>query len=337
MPRVSILLPVRNAAATLPAALASLAGQTFTDCELVAVDDGSSDASADLVESFKPAYPVRLVRFEEPRGLVSALQAGLAAARGDLIARMDADDVCHPERMRRQVEMLHEQPDIGVSATRVRFGGDPAAAAGYARYVEWTNSLLTHEEIALARFRESPLAHPSVMFRRELVDRHGGYRQGDFPEDYELWLRWMEAGVRFAKTHETLLAWNDPPERLSRVHPSYRPAAFYALKAEYLARWLAVHNPHYPRVWVIGAGRVTRRRVDYLCRHGVEVEAYLDIDSRKVGLSYHGAPVLHHDDLPAAGRCFVLPFVANTGAAEYLAQLLQSRGYVRGRDFIEAA
>ena len=103
----------------------------------------------------------------------------------------------------------------------------------------WTNGLLTHEEIALARFVESPLAHPSVMFRRSLVERWGGYAEGAFPEDYELWLRWLDAGVRMEKLADPLLIWNDSPTRLSRRDPRYAAEAFYRVKARYLARWLA--------------------------------------------------------------------------------------------------
>ena len=90
----------------------------------------------------------------------------------------------HRTTRRGQRRHLDARPEIGLVASRVRFGGDPDRAAGYARYVGWTNRLLTHEQISLARFVESPLAHPSVMFRRTLVERWGGYADGDFPEDY---------------------------------------------------------------------------------------------------------------------------------------------------------
>jgi glycosyltransferase involved in cell wall biosynthesis len=339
-PLVSILLPVRDGAATLPAALASLRAQTFTDCELIAVDDHSRDATPELLassSSFPYAYSHMAISVWEAGGLVAALQAGLDRARGRFIARMDADDVCHPDRLRLQVERLRAEPDLGVVGCRVAFGGDRQRQAGYARYVDWINRLLTHDEMALARFRESPLAHPSVMFRRELLERHGGYREGPFPEDYELWLRWFEAGVRFAKVPETLLTWNDPPDRLSRRHPNYALANFYAVKAEYLARWLVAHNPHHPDIVVVGAGRITRRRVEVLMAQGVRVRAWADLDPRKIGQRHHDAPVIHHDDLPLPGRAFIVPFVGAIGAAEHIRALLASRGYVAGRDYIEAA
>lgn len=342
-PLVSILLPVRNAAATLPAALASLAAQTFRDSEIVAIDHGSTDGSSDLLSAAATDHSTIAqlrncaIAQESVMGLAGALNAGLALCRGRFIARMDADDVCHPERLRLQAERLLAEPGLGVVGCRVAFGGDRARRAGYARYVDWINRLLDHDDMALARFRESPLAHPSVMFRRELLERHGGYREGPFPEDYELWLRWFEAGVRFAKVPETLLTWNDSPDRLSRRHPNYALENFYRVKADYLARWLAEHNPFHPDIVVIGAGRVTRRRVELLMAHGVRVRLWADLDAGKIGHRYHGAPVVHHDDLPGPGRAFIVPYVGAIGAAEHLRALLESRGHVRGRDFIEAA
>src|SRR6185436_16591977 len=108
-----------------------------------------------------------------------------------------------------------ENRPIGLVGCLVEFGGDRSASEGYALHVDWINALTTPDEIALNRFVESPLAHPSVMFRRELVEKHGGYRAGDFPEDYELWLRWMEAGARMGKVPRVLLTWQDGPGRLS--------------------------------------------------------------------------------------------------------------------------
>jgi glycosyltransferase involved in cell wall biosynthesis len=331
-PRVSVLLPIRNAHPTLDAALESLREQTRVDFEIVAVDDGSDDGTEGRLDEWARVEPRLRVIHQSPLGLVAALNRGLAAARGDLIARMDADDTCHPERLARQADFLTGHADAGVVACRVAFGG---TAAGYARHVDWVNGLLTHDEMALARFRESPLAHPSVMFRRDLTAAHGGYRAGDFPEDYELWLRWFDAGVRFAKLPETLLTWNDPPGRLSRADPRFRVEKFYAIKAGYLARWLAAHNPRHPHVVVVGGGRITRRRVDLLKREGIVVDAWADLDPRKIGQVYDGAPVIHHDAIPR--DAFVVPYVGSVGAAEHIRALLESQGRMAGRDFIEAA
>lgn len=336
-PRVSVLLPVRNGRATLARALQSLLDQTLEDFEVIAIDDGSTDQTWDVLQEHarqdRRIWPERT----GPKGLVPALDMAVEKARAPYLARMDCDDLCLPERLELQAAHLDAHPETGLVACRVAFGGDRRAAAGYARYVDWTNTLLDHDQISLARFRESPLAHPSVMFRASLVRDYGGYRLGDFPEDYELWLRWLEQGVRMAKLDQELLVWNDPPHRLSRTHQRYDPQAFYRIKAEYLGRWLARNNPLHPEVAIIGSGRTSRKRADLLLEHGVRITAYIDIDPRKIGHVIHGIPVLHRDEIPGPGQCFAVSYVGSHGADQDIGDFLQARGFLPGRDFILAA
>lgn len=336
-PLISVVMPVRDGAATLPAALDSILRQTEPAWELLAVDDGSTDGSSEILAAYaRRDHRIRVLHAAR-RGLVPALNAGLQAAAGSMIARLDADDVCREDRLARQRRHLAAHPETGLVASRVSFGGDPVRAGGYARYVAWTNRLLTHEAIALARFVESPFAHPSVMFRREIVERWGGYAEGDFPEDYDLWLRWLEAGVRMAKLPAVLLTWNDSATRLSRRDPRYTSEAFYRLKARYLARWLATHNPHHPAVLLWGAGRVTRKRARSLLVHGVTVEAFIDIDPRKVGRVVAGRRIVDANALPPAGKAFVVSYVGSAGAREEIEGRLQLRGYRPGREYVLAA
>ena len=214
-------MPAFNAAPTLARCLESIQNQTWEDWEMVVADDGSSDETPRLLASVARREP-RLRVISLPRaGIVPALNAALALARGRFIARMDADDESHPERLSTQIRWLEENPGWGVVGSLVEFGGNRLQAGGYALHVDWLNELVTPEEIALNRFIESPFAHPSVMFRRELVQRHGAYRDGNFPEDYELWLRWQEAGVQMGKVPRALLTWHDPPGRLSRTDGRY--------------------------------------------------------------------------------------------------------------------
>jgi glycosyltransferase involved in cell wall biosynthesis len=334
---ISVVMPVHNGASTVAAAIDSLLRQTESAWELVAVDDGSTDGSGALLQACaRRDQRIRVVRTER-RGVVAALNAGLSGATAPLIGRLDADDVCLPERLARQCRHLEVHPEVGLVASRVLFGGDPERAAGYARYVDWTNRLLTHEDISLGRFVESPLAHPSVVFRRALVERWGGYAEGDFPEDYELWLRWLQAGVRMEKLAEPLLVWNDSPTRLSRSDRRYAREAFYRVKARYLARWLAAHNARHPAVTVWGAGRITRKRAQHLLDQGIDVEAFVDVDPLKVGRRLGGRPVLSPERLPGPGASFVVSYVASSDARELIEARLQAVGYRPGVDYIAAA
>lgn len=325
-----------NCAATLNAALHSVSTQTERNQEIIVVDDGSTDETLCLLHEFQRREPRLRVVARPHRGIVSALNAGLAVCRARYIARMDGDDWSYPERFRRQADYLDSHPDIGLVACRVDFGGDRQACAGYAHHVDWVNSLLAPSQIALNRFVESPLPHPSVMFRRNLTDALGAYREGSFPEDYELWLRWMEAGVRMAKLPDRLVVWNDLSNRLSRTDPRYDLHAFYRCKTSYLSRWLGRHNPRHPRITVWGAGRETRKRAEYLVAYGIDIERYVDIDPRKIGQAIHGRPVIDEADLPGPEQCFVVSYVSSRGARDDIRQRLAAAGFTEGLHFILA-
>lgn len=327
-------MPVRNAAATLAQALGSIMNQTLNDWELIAVDDGSTDDTAAMLEEFSRRDP-RVKLIHKPlQGIAKALQTGCTAAAGRWIARMDADDTMHPERLAAQLEHAMRHPDLDVVSCLVAYGG---STAGYAAHVDWINSLRTPEEIALRRFIESPVAHPSVMFRRDLLERHGGYRDGNFPEDYELWLRWLDAGARFGKVPRELLLWNDPSSRLSRNDPRYAVDNFYRTKCHYLARWLRENVDPKRNLWLWGAGRITRRRFDALEAEGCRFEGFIDVDPKKSNRHRDGRRVRMADNLPEIEDSFIVTGVGNRGAREKIHVFLTTRGWIEGRDFIMAA
>jgi glycosyltransferase involved in cell wall biosynthesis len=170
---ISILMPFRNAEATLAETLASIAAQSLSEWELVAVDDGSEDRSAEMVRAFA-AREGRTVLVEPGRvGLVAALNLGLERCAFPLVARMDADDVMHPERLADQRAWLEDRPDHSVAGSLVELFSDEPVTEGSLEYIRWQNGCRTSVDIANERYVESPLAHPSVMFRREAVPRCG--------------------------------------------------------------------------------------------------------------------------------------------------------------------
>lgn len=331
---ISIVMPLRDAAATVRHTLESIVEQTLRDWELVAVDDGSVDDTAEIVRTFARADSrIRLISTPQ-QGIARALQDGCEAAAGGWIARMDGDDWMHPERLAAQREFSRENPQLDVISCQVRYGGD---APGYAAHVGWLNRLLTPEEISLRRFVEAPVAHPSVLFRRNLIDKHGGYRDGGFPEDYELWLRWLEAGACFGKVPRELIVWNDPPDRLSRTDPRYSVGNFYQMKCGYLARWLRANVDPARELWLWGAGRVTRRRFDALEQAGLRFEGFIDVDAKKANRHRDGCQVVMAEALPQRERAFVIVGVGNRGARDLTTAHITAHGLIEGRDFLLAA
>jgi len=332
---ISILMPVYNGEKFLVEAIQSVIYQTEQDWELIAVDDGSTDETGRVLAWFAENEPRVRVLTRPHEGIVAALNAGLAICSGELVARMDADDRCAPERLARQKTFMQANPNIGLVASRVLYDGDEKEFRGFSLFVDWTNTLLDPSDIYLNRFVESPLVHPSVCFRKSLVLECGGYRDGPFPEDYELWLRMMQAGIRLAKLPEDLLWWRERAGRLTRVDDRYQVDAFYACKTEYLARWLKRKGITHVMIW--GAGRTSRKRSELLLDKGFQIVAYIDIDPRKIGQLIDRRPVMAMADLPVPGKCFVLSYVASRGARMAIETFLHKRGYQVGKHYLMSA
>jgi glycosyltransferase involved in cell wall biosynthesis len=332
IPAVSVLLPVRDALSTLGACLDSLAAQTLHDHEVVAVDDGSEDGSAEILKDRSRRDPRVRLLLGARLGLVSALNTALAAARAPLVARMDADDECSPQRLALQKARLDADATTDVLGCRVRLAG--AGSEGLQAYVDWQNGLLDHDAIARDRFVESPLVHPSVMMRKEALRSLGGWRDFDGPEDYDLWLRAFEAGHRFAKLEDVVLSWRDSPRRLTRTDPRYAPGCFQALKLEALRRGPLAGGRE---VVLWGAGRVGKSWARALRGAGHEVVAFVEVDPRKIGTTLGDAPVV---DVAAAGAWrgpLHLAAVGQKGARARIREEAARRGLEEGRDLVAVA
>jgi glycosyltransferase involved in cell wall biosynthesis len=200
-PRVSVVMPLYNAARHLPQSLDSVLAQTFTDFEIIAVDDGSSDRTLKILREYEARDPRLRVLSRPNTGIVGALNDGLSMARPPLIARMDGDDVCLPTRFERQVAYMDEHPEcvlLGSQVLLIDDDGSPICPHPQTRYA--------HGEIDDAHLGTGwPVVHPSIMLRKAAVERVGRYReQYKWLEDLDLFLRLAEIG-KLANLRETLL------------------------------------------------------------------------------------------------------------------------------------
>ncbi len=271
MPDLSVLLPVRDAAPWLPSSLASLARQTFRDFEVIAVDDGSRDDSGGILERFAAADPRFRVIHTPPRGLPLALAAALERAGAPLLARQDADDLSHRDRLGAQREFLRAHRQVAVVGCRVRLFPRAAVGTGMRRWAQWHNRLLTHEAMAREAWIDSPLAHGSALMRRAPIERAGGWIERGWPEDLDLWLRLIRSGGRLAKLPATLYGWRQHPGSATRRDPRYAPERFVALKIASLRHGLlrARHT-----VRLVGVGRSLERWRGALEQDGFHVEVH---------------------------------------------------------------
>ncbi len=310
-PRVCVVVPFRDAARTLPAAVASLRAQTLEDWRAVFVDDGSTD---DGPAALAGAPRLQLLR-PPARGLIPALNAGVAAARATgapYLARFDADDVCRPDRFARQVAHLDAHP-VDVVDSRWDPITDGPPSEGLLRYRRWHDTVATHDHLLRELLVESPVCHPAVMMRAASLPAGPLYRDFDGPEDYDLWLRLVRRGLRFHKLPERLLGWRDHPGRTSRTDDRYRRDAFFALK---WAHFVATCEARRVAVW--GARRGGRPWIRALADAG-RLAGVVDIDPRLVGGSRHGTPVVAPEDLPSLDADLVLLAVGAAGARAAIA------------------
>jgi glycosyltransferase involved in cell wall biosynthesis len=327
-PQVSVVLPFHNAAGTLPLALASIQSQTLSALEILCVDDGSTDGGAAWV-STAAQHDSRVKLLSPGRvGLVNALRAGCAAATAARIARMDADDTSHPERLARQCTWLDSHPDMALCGTGVHISG-PAASLGAQRYAAWLNALTTAADVAREIYVECPVAHPAFLFRRDAFDAVGGYDDAGWPEDYDLVLRLHAAGWTIGNVPEILLDWHDHHGRLSRNDPRYSPESFRACKRHYLlAGPLYNGQPFYQ--W--GAGEVGKRWLrEWGARRPVAV---VDINPRKIGVTIHGYAVIAMEQLPPPGSTLTLVAVGAPDARTEIRAWCAAHHYEEGRDYL---
>jgi glycosyltransferase involved in cell wall biosynthesis len=194
-------MPLYNTERHLPAALDSILAQTFTDFEIIAVDDGSKDNTLKILREYESRDPRLRVVSRPNTGIVGALNDGLALARADFIARMDGDDLCLPTRFEKQIDYLRQHPEcvlVGSQVLLIDDEGDPICPHAQTRF--------THEEIDHDHLNRGwPMIHPAIMMRRDAVEKIGRYREEyKWLEDLDLFLRLAEVG-KLANLPDVLL------------------------------------------------------------------------------------------------------------------------------------
>ncbi len=231
-PAVSVLMAVYDGARWVGAAVESLLAQTLADLEVVVIDDGSTDTTAEVLAAFRD--PRLRVERRERAGLTRALTRALELAQAPLIARLDADDVALPERLERQRRFLDAHPDVGLLGTWAR----EVDVTG--REVAIVRPPVDDAAIRRALIRVNPFVHSTVMMRRSALERTAGYDPAyQVAQDYDLWMR-MARVTRLANLPDALVIRRLVQGRVSAVRDDDR------LRAEARVRWRAVRSHVYP-------------------------------------------------------------------------------------------
>lgn len=214
IPAVSVILPVYNAAGTVEQSVRSILGQTFRDFELIIIDDGSTDRSADVINAIDDG---RIIFLRQRNiGLAATLNKAISLARAPLIARQDNDDISYPSRLQKQVDYLKEHPEVVVVGTAARIVDANLAETG-----RWHRHACQPDELKYNLLFENPFVHSTVMFRKSAWAAAAGYSTSkDIFEDYDLWSRMSGAG-KLANLNEVLLDYRESPAGMSKTSGDY--------------------------------------------------------------------------------------------------------------------
>jgi hypothetical protein len=305
--------------------------------EVVALDHASDDDSAAILHRLADAR-VRIVPMAASLPLALALEQGRALCRAPLVARMDADDVMHPDRLACDVAWLRARDDVDAVASCVKLLPKHNAKSGMRTYVAWQNASRTAADHARDIWIEQPVCQPATTVRTRSLDVIGGYRAGPFPEDYDLFLRMVCAGQRIEKRADVHHGWREHDAMSTKTHANNSRDAFAVRKAQALVQ--RFHVDERP-VIVAGAGKEGGRIGRALRGCGVKLHAFVDVNPARIGRVRHDAPVLHVSELGALRSACVDAFcigaVGASGARAIVRASLVDAGFHEGEDAVVVA
>lgn len=297
---------------------------------MIVIDDGSTDGGFEVISAIRDP---RLQLFKRPRrGVVAATNEAISISRAPVIGRIDADDVCHPEKFALQMRTIVEE-DCDVVSCGVRIAdSDGAVTSGLKRYQRWLNGLRTSDQILAGRFIESPIPNPTAIARRDVYEI--GFRDGPWPEDYDFWLRVLGRGFRAVKRPEILYDWMDHGSRLTRTSPRYSRESF-----ERRRRMALIDGPlrDRPTMDLWGAGRTGRKWFRWARSEGITIRRMIDVSPRLIGRRLEGVPIVAPEALEMTDGTLMLGAVGADGARDLIRECLEAKGYRDGDDLIFVA
>jgi len=337
---VSIVLPVRLWSSHTAKAINSILQQSYTNIELLLIGQGCLTSLYKGLDSTGiNDKRISLISRKSP-GIVSALNTGLRLARGEFIARMDDDDIAYPDRLELQISYLRNHPHIGPCAGGIRFidkqGDTRAVGADNQRYAQWLNEHSRPETIALACYAENPMPHPTLLATRTVWEALGEYRDVDAPEDHDLILRAMLAGIGMGKPPGIVLDWREHEARLTHNDQRYRRQGFVALSAQAVAHDSGplAGNPRRD-VWIAGTGKNARIWHDELTALNVAVQGFVDMRRPGPTRSKRERSVITYEQLlRLRTNELVISAVSQPAGRDAIKKFCHAQNWQEGSDFI---
>jgi len=296
-PLVSILIPYKNTAAYIKECLDTILAQTYTNWEVISINDHSTDTSYDIVKRYAQQDARIKTYVNSDNGIIQALRIAYLKSNGSFITRMDSDDLMTPHRIAHMVRDLTQKGIGHLSVGQVCYFSSQGISNGYERYEKWLNALTEKGANLSELYKECVIPSPCWMAHRSDLDACGAFDSDHYPEDYDLAFRFYAAGLQIIPCNEILLLWRDYDSRTSRTSEHYAQNNFLDIKLKY---FLKLHWDKNKRLSVWGAGKKGKQLAQMLQMENVDFTWICD-NPKKIGKEIYGVilkPFQHLVQMP---------------------------------------
>lgn len=290
---ISILMPVKNTSEYLNDCLDSILKQRYVHWELLAVDDGSTDCSFQILQSYAHKDTRIKALKNKGKGIIDALRTAYKNANGILITRMDSDDLMTPNKLELMSMALKENGENNLAIGLVKYFSDNELGQGYSRYADWLNQLTKNQDNFKEIYKECVIPSPCWMLWRNDLEKCGAFRSDTYPEDYDLCFRMYQNGLNIISLQETLHYWRDYPLRTSRNDPNYLDNRFSDLKIKY---FFEIDYQKENSLFLWGAGKKGKNIAKKIIKKNIPFHWVCD-NERKIGKDIYDVKMEHFDAL----------------------------------------
>ncbi|MDW3193448.1 MAG: glycosyltransferase [Cytophagales bacterium] len=330
-PKVSIIMAVKNTAPYLPACIDSILLQSYSNWELIAINDHSTDKSHFILESYAAKDDRVKVVTSKGQRLIPALQTGIRVAAGELINRMDSDDKMPADKLEVLVnEWLKHGKGTVIAGGTEHFVDEGEVGDGFRRYERWLNEVAANRQHFQEIYQECTIPSHSWIMHREDFDLVGGFESPVYPEDYDLTFRIYRQGLKVEGIDHVLHHWRDRSDRISRTWDEYKDNRYYDLKLRFF--YELDRDKNRPLV-VWGAGRNGKDLVKLILKQNERQVHWVCDNEQKVGKDIYGIIMQGLDDVPMIENPQILIAVTSPDAKKEIRQQLEIWGKKPVKDY----
>lgn len=328
-PLVSILIPFKNTEIFLPECLDSVLSQSYDNWEVLAVDDNSADGSGQIVASYSLKDQRIQLHTNKGIGIIEALRTAYSLCQGQLITRMDSDDIMTPNKLEVMARALIKHGQKHLATGKVKYFSDRGIGDGYSRYEKWLNELTARGTNYSEIYKECVIPSPCWMVFREDLDACRAFEPDRYPEDYDLAFRFYEKNLKCIPCNEMLHYWRDYDTRTSRTSEHYAQNHFLDIKLHYFIQ--LDYDPRRPlTIW--GAGNKGKTIARKLSEKGISFHWLCD-NPNKIGKKIYGKELTHYSELSALVNPQSIITVANQEAQGMIRSYFSNLGQTPMTDY----